>query len=94
MVNRNFKKLDKEDFLIIYKMYIWPRMEYWYCIQTAATKRVRGFRHLSYEERLVNLGLPTLDERRLRGDLIETYKIMTDKEAVLAKIWALKVRMA
>jgi len=43
---------------------------------------------------LVNLGLPTLDERRLRGDLIETYKIMTDKEAVLAKIWALKVRMA
>jgi len=50
-------------------------------IQRAATKRVQGLRYLSYEDRLVQLGLPTLEERKLRGDLIETYKIMTEKEA-------------
>ena len=31
MVNRNFKRLDKDDFLLIYKTYIRPRMEY--CVQ-------------------------------------------------------------
>ena len=32
---------------------------------------------LSYEERLIKLKLPTLRFRRLRGDMIETYKIVT-----------------
>ena len=32
--------------------------------------------HLTYEERLNRLGLTTLEERRIRGDLIETFKIM------------------
>jgi len=31
MVRRNFRRLDKEDFLLIYKTYIRPRMEY--CVQ-------------------------------------------------------------
>ena len=30
----------------------------------------------------MHLGLPTLEERRLRGDLTETYKIMMGKEVV------------
>ena len=31
MVKRNFRRLDKEDFLLLYKTYIRPRMEY--CVQ-------------------------------------------------------------
>ena len=44
-----------------------------------ATKIVPELKHLSYEERLERLGLTTLRERRIRGDMIETYKIMTGK---------------
>jgi len=37
---------------------------------------------LSYEQRLNALRLTTLYDKRLRGDLIETYKIMSGKEKV------------
>ena len=37
---------------------------------------------MTFEERLERCGLTTLDKRRCRGDLIETYKLMTNKEAI------------
>jgi hypothetical protein len=35
-----------------------------------------GFNNLSYPERLKKLKLPTIAYRRIRGDMIETYKII------------------
>ena len=43
--------------------------------------------NLPYEERLNKLGLTTLQARRERGDMIDTFKILTGKVDVEPGIW-------
>ena len=48
-------------------------------VQKRATKILPALKKLSYTDRLKRCGLPTLKYRRARGDMIETYKILTEK---------------
>ena len=45
-------------------------------VQKRATKLIFRLQNLSYDERLKALNLPTLKYRRLRGDMIELYKMV------------------
>jgi len=90
IIRRNFVLTDKEDFRLFYNGFVRPHLEYcvpvWSpylrkdseCIEKVhrrATKLVQGFRHKPYEERLVSLGITTLEKRMVRGDLIQTFRI-------------------
>ena len=94
VINRNFKLLDKDTFILLYKSLVRTSLEYGHSIwnpsrvsyisdiekvQKRATKMVHTCKHLSYVERLKFLQLPTLKFRRIRGDMIEAYKILNYK---------------
>ena len=91
MIKHTFCYMDKEMFLNLYKALVRPLLEYcpqiWDPIlkrdidalekvQRRATKIVPELKELSYEDRLLKLGLYPLSERRLRGDMIATFKII------------------
>ena len=93
-IKYSFKYLNKDIFKLLYKSMIRPHLEYGSVIwsphlkkhmdaiervQRRATKLVSEIKHLSYNDRLRALDLPTLKFRRDRADLIETYNILTQK---------------
>ena len=94
LVRRTMEYMDNTIFKLLYTALVRPHLEYanqvW-CpylvkhieeienVQRRATKQLPGMSNLSYEERLQRLKLPSLAYRRVRGDMIEMYKILTEK---------------
>ncbi len=91
---RNFSYIGIDNFSQLYKALVYPHLEFtnhiWTPhlkkntealenVQPPATKMLPKLRDLSYPGRLRILKLPTLAYCRLRGDMIELYKILSGK---------------
>ena len=91
LTRRSFVYLDNHTFCLLFKALVRPHLEYAHSVwtpykkaditsienvQKRATKMLPTLKNLTYEERLRALKLPTLRFRRLRGDMIETFKIL------------------
>ena len=51
-------------------------------MQIIVIKMIQGYTDLINEDKLIRCGLTTLEKRRSRGDLTETYKIVSGKESI------------
>ena len=51
-------------------------------VQRRATRLVTSLQHLSYPDRLRSLGLPTLEYRRDRADMIQVFKILNNIDQI------------
>ena len=91
LIRRNIVYKEKELIIPLYKTIVRPHLEYciqaWRPyrkkdidilerVQRRATKMIQKLRNISYEMRLKECGLTTLEIRRLRGDQIEVFKIL------------------
>ncbi len=92
MIRQSSAELLVSAFAALYNTFVRPHLEYAMqacssnlvadadCleqIQRLATRRVKGFRRLPYEDRLRRLGLNFLRRRRPRGNLIVVYKMFS-----------------
>ena len=98
MIKRNFVDRSKDTIITLYKSLVRPHLEY--CtpifsphlikdikLVVRATKLVQGIAHWKYDERLQHLGLIRLERRRVRCDLIETFKIIKGQYDVHRDLW-------
>lgn len=91
MIKRNIISRDKNVITKLYKALVRPRLEYcvqaWRPflrkdinkierVQRRATKMIFECRNQSYENRLKITNLTSLEQRRDRGDMLETFKII------------------
>ena len=56
-------------------------------VQRRSVKAVSNLKGKNYEDRLRELNLETLEERRKRGDLIKAYRVLSGKADVDPNIW-------
>ena len=93
LIKKNFNLLCRDSFVMLYKSMVRSHLEYtnavWNShrerlikhlerVQMRATKLVSGLKKKFYKERLMALKLPTLKYRKIRGDMIEVYKLLTN----------------
>jgi hypothetical protein len=91
-ISRAFHYRDRHTFVGLYKQYVRPHVQFavqawspWTLqdrevpekVQKRAVGMVSGLKGRTYEEKLEELGLTTLEERRHQADMAQVYKIVT-----------------
>ena len=99
---RAFHFRDRHVFIQLYKQYVRPHLEFggpawapWTAadkevlekVQRKAVTQVTGLKARDYEDRLKELGMVTLDERRHQTYMITVYKILTGKDDLDPTEW-------
>ena len=56
-------------------------------VQRRAVGMVTNLKSKNYEEKLVEMKMVTMEERRKRGDLIQMYKVLSGKDDVSTSSW-------
>ena len=94
IIKKSFITLDTQTLPLLYKSMVRPHLQYGNVIwgphykgdqvmvekvQKRATKLIPCIRHLPYDQRLKILKLPSLMYRRRRGDMLQTFKIVTNR---------------
>ena len=100
-ISRNFHYRDRNIFLRLYKQYVRPHLEFaspawspWLSsdinmiekIQERALNMVSGLESREYKEWCREVGLDSLQTRRERQDILQTYKIMQGIDKVRPEI--------
>ena len=91
LIKRKFTHMDKDLFLTLYKSLVRSQLDYGNIVfypttkkyiqvlenaQRRATRLIPELRGLTYQERLIELNLPTLHYRRKRFDIFQVFKII------------------
>jgi len=99
---RTFSYRDRTVLMKLYKQYVRPHLEFsiqawspWQrrdvhlleSIQEKAVRQVAGLKSSQYEERLHELAMTTLEERRREQDLVQMFKIIRQIDNVDPTIW-------
>ena len=97
LIHRHFRHIETKPFMNLYKTLVRPKVEYCMTVaqpvykkdkekiervQHRATKLVLGMENKDYSERLAELKLPSLEYRRKRADVMQTYKIMNNIDKI------------
>ncbi len=108
-ITRAFSYRDRRTFVKLYVQYVRPHLEFacqsWSPrlakdievlekVQQKAVNMVGGLSGSTYEEKLRELGLPSLEARRKESDLVLAYKVMNNHTKVAAGDWFKKAASA
>jgi hypothetical protein len=101
-ITRAFHYRDRHTFMKLYTTYVRPHLEFatpawapWTetdisClekVQIKAVSMVSGLTSHTYEEKLAELGMLTLAERRHQLDMLQMYKVLHNKDTVNSDDW-------